>query len=46
MSSDNTGILVISNEGEDYNCLVITDSGYRRQIDKFDIQDDYMDLHL
>jgi hypothetical protein len=36
---DNTGVLVISKEGEGYKCMAITDSGYEQNMDNFDIQD-------
>ena len=37
---DNTGVLVVSKEGEAYKCMYITDSGNEQVMDNFDIQDD------
>lgn len=39
MPGDNTGVLVISKEGDAYKCMAITDSGYEQNMDNFDIQD-------
>ena len=39
LSNDNTGILIISKEGNAYKCVAYTDSGYEQPIDKFDITD-------
>ena len=39
MTSDNSGILVISKEGDNYKCIAYTDSGYEQPIDKFNITD-------
>ncbi len=39
MPGDNTGVLVISKEGDAYKCMALTDSGYEQNMDNFDIQD-------
>ena len=39
MPGDNTGVLVISQEGDAYKCMAITDSGYEQNMDNFEIQD-------
>jgi len=36
---NNTGVLVVSKEGEAYKCLYITDYGNEQVMDNFDIQD-------
>ena len=42
MPGDNTGVLVVSKEGDTYKCVAITDSGYEQNMDNFDIQDGKM----
>ena len=42
MPGDNTGVLVVSKEGDAYKCMAITDSGYEQNMDNFDIQDGKM----
>ena len=39
MQGTNTGILVISKEGDAYKCVALTDDGYEQLIDNFDITD-------
>ena len=38
MPDNNTGVLVISKEGDNYSCVAVTDYGDQK-IDSFDIQD-------
>ena len=41
-SDDNTGVLVISKEGDEYKCVALTDYGNEQPMDEFDIQDGKM----
>jgi len=37
---DNTGVLIISKDGDVYTCVAVTDFGYEQPMDNFDIQED------
>jgi len=39
MPDDNTGVLVISKDGDSYNCIAITDGGTEQPMESFDILD-------